>query len=56
MTQRALRIARNREAQVCQALGELVSYIEFELKNHPRIDDADRYLDAVEDLRAKIDG
>ncbi|MEZ4218254.1 MAG: DUF4388 domain-containing protein [Myxococcota bacterium] len=55
VTQRALRIARDREAHVCQALGELVTYIEFELRHHPRLEDAERYVEAVEDLRAKIE-
>jgi len=55
VAQRALRIARDREATVCRALGELVSYIEFELRHHPRIDDADLFVAAVEELRAKIE-
>ena len=55
IAERALRLVGNREAAVCGALGELLSYVEFELKNHPRIEDADRFLDAVEDLRAGIE-
>ena len=54
ISERALRLVGNREAAVCSGLGELVSYVEFELKNHPRIEEADRYLDAVESLRARI--
>ena len=53
--ERALRLAGHREAAVAGALGELVSYIEFELKNHPRIEEADRFLDAVEGLRARVE-
>jgi hypothetical protein len=52
---RALRLAGDREGQVTAALGELVSYVEFELKNHPAISEPDRFLAGVEDLRAKID-
>jgi len=55
IAERALRLPGNREAAVCAGLGELVSYVEFELKNHPRIEEADRFLDAVEGLRARIE-
>jgi hypothetical protein len=54
IAERALRLPGNREAAVCEGLGELISYVEFELKNHPRIEEADRFLDAVEELRANI--
>jgi hypothetical protein len=39
---------------VDQALGEIVAYLEFELQNHPGIDDADPFLEAVEPLRAML--
>jgi hypothetical protein len=52
---RALRLAGDRVRGVGQALGELVSYLEFELNNHPRIEGADAFLDAVEELRSKIE-
>jgi hypothetical protein len=55
LVQRALRLATERERTVSLALGELVSYMEFELKNSPHIAEPDRFLDAVEDLRAKIE-
>lgn len=51
----ARKIAGDRERYVRRALGEMVTYLEFELRNHPRIDDPEIYLDAVEDLRAKLD-
>lgn len=54
IAERALRVTGHREAAVVDALGELVSYVEFELKNHPRIEEADRFLDAVEELRARV--
>ena len=55
VTSRALRLAGDREGQVSAALGELVSYAEFELKNHPAIAEPDRFLTGIEELRAKID-
>ncbi len=55
LTRRALRLARNRERTVSEALGGLVAYLEFELKNSPHIDEPDRFLDAVEELRAKVE-
>jgi hypothetical protein len=55
LTERALRLAGNRERTVCAALGELVAYIEFELKNHPGIEEPEHFLEAVEYLREKIE-
>ena len=52
--QRALRLTGDRRAVVAAALGELISYLEFELKNHARIEDPDEFLGAVEELRASI--
>ena len=34
------------------ALGELVTYLEFEVKNHPGIDDPQVVLDALGELRS----
>lgn len=51
----ALRLTGDRMRAVREGLGELVTYLEFELNNHPRVDDAEMYLDAVETLRAKIE-
>jgi len=55
VTRRAVRLPRDRVGAVRRALGELISYLEFELMNHPRIEDPDVFLDAVESLRAKIE-
>ena len=52
---RALRISGDRERYVRSALAEVVTYLEFELRNHPKIDDAEIYLDALEGFRAKLD-
>ncbi len=53
--QRALRLTGDRRGRVADALGELLSYVEFELKNHPKLEDPDEFLAAVEDLRASIE-
>jgi hypothetical protein len=52
---RALRLPGERERAVATALGELVTYLEFELKNHPRIPDPDVFLEALEPLRTQIE-
>ncbi len=54
LLQRALRLADDPEHQVRMALGELVSYLEFELKNHPRIPAPDTLLASLETLRERI--
>jgi Domain of unknown function (DUF4388) len=51
---RALRFPGDREREVRAALGELVSYLEFELLNHPKIEDADLFLDGLDELRAQL--
>ncbi len=52
---RALRVAGDRERIVSSALTEVAAYLEFELRNHPQIEDATPYLEAVEPLRAKLE-
>lgn len=54
LIQRALRFPREREREVRLALGELVSYLEFELLNHPRIAEPEQFLDGIEELRARL--
>ncbi len=54
ITTRALRFPGDRRRAVRAALGELVSYLEFELLNHPRIDDAQGYLEGLDKLRAAL--
>ena len=51
---RALAYPGEREREVRLALGELVSYLEFELMNHPDIDRPDEYLEGVEGLRSQL--
>ncbi len=55
ITSRALRLRGDRIRTLSAALGELVSYLEFELRNHPRIQEPEHFLEAVEDLRAKLE-
>jgi len=51
---RALRLTGDRLREVDEALGEIVAYLEFELKNHPQIDDCSPFLEAVDPLRAML--
>lgn len=52
--ERALRFPGDRLREARAALGELVSYLEFELMNHPKVDDAEDFLEAMESLRAEL--
>ena len=54
LIERALRLDGDREEQVTGALGELVAYLEFELKNHPGVADPDPILEALAPLRAGV--
>ncbi|MFB3118778.1 MAG: DUF4388 domain-containing protein, partial [Myxococcota bacterium] len=51
---RALAYPGEREREVRLALGELVSYLEFELMNHPNIDRPDEFLEGLEGLRSRL--
>ena len=53
---RALKLPGDREGQLIGALGELVSYLEFEVKNHPKLDDPDPTLQAFDALRQAAAG
>jgi hypothetical protein len=53
LEERALRLPGQRVPAVCAALGELVTYLEFELRNHPRIPDAEDFLSELEELRIR---
>jgi hypothetical protein len=52
--ERALCFPGDREREVRAALGELVSYTEFELLNHPKVKNAEEFLEALEPLRAEL--
>ena len=54
LTERALRVPGERECQVRLALGELVSYLEFELLNHAGIRDPEVFLEGLEPLRSQL--
>ena len=51
---RALRLPGDRIREVNNALGEIIAYLEFELKNHPKIEDSGPFLEAVDPLRAML--
>jgi hypothetical protein len=50
----ALGLSGDRMRGIEDALGEIVTYLEFELRNHPQIDDSSPFLEAVEPLRAML--
>jgi hypothetical protein len=54
VAERALRFPGDREREIRLALGELVAYLEFELVNHPRIEDPGEFLEVLEPLRAGL--
>jgi hypothetical protein len=54
VTRRAMRYPGDREREVRLALGELCSYLEFELVNHPRIPDSDEFLVGLNEFRESI--
>ena len=51
---RALRVPGERECQVRLALGELVSYLEFELLNHAKIRAPEEFLEGLEEVRSRL--
>jgi hypothetical protein len=52
VVERALRFPGDREREVSLVFGELLSYLEFELVNHPKIKEPELFLDAIDPLRA----
>jgi Domain of unknown function (DUF4388) len=54
LIERALCFPGDREREVRAALGELVSYTEFELLNHPKVKNAEEFLEALEPLRTDL--
>jgi hypothetical protein len=55
VTERALRVEGERMPVVGAALGELVAYLEFELKNHPRVREPEEFLQDLAPLRARLE-
>lgn len=51
---RALALPPDRHGDVREALAALIDYLEFEVKNHPRVPDPDAVLRSVEALRATL--
>ena len=54
ITQRALRFPGERECESRLALGELISYLEFELLNHPKITEPEQFLEGLEEMRSRL--
>jgi len=54
LLERALCFPGDRLREVRAALGELISYCEFELLNHPKVKDAEDFLDALGGIRARL--
>jgi hypothetical protein len=54
LVKRALRFPGDRERAIRAPLSELISYLEFELFNHPQIEDAEAFLEALDALRERI--
>ncbi len=54
LMKRALRVPGERECQVRLALGELVSYLEFELLNHAKIRAPEEFLEGLEEMRSRL--
>jgi hypothetical protein len=54
LIERALRFPGDRQRAVRSALGELISYLEFELVNHPMIDESEDFLEGLDALRAAL--
>jgi hypothetical protein len=56
LVDRALKLPGDREEQLIGSLGELIAYLEFEIKNHPSIDEPDEMLAGLESLRRQAGG
>jgi hypothetical protein len=54
LVERALGLPLDRHDDAREALAALADYLEFEVKNHPRIADPDAVLRTVEPLRARL--
>ena len=54
LVERALALPAECAHEVPMALGALGDYLEFELKNHPGVEDADAVFHAIAPLRAKL--
>jgi hypothetical protein len=54
LIRRALSYPGEREREIRLALGELVSYLEFELMNHPKIPQPEEYLEDLQGLRSQL--
>lgn len=51
---RSFRFPGDRLREVRAGLGELIAYLEFELMNHPNLEDAEIFLEGVQGLREEL--
>jgi hypothetical protein len=56
VAERAAKLPGDRAATLAAALGEVVAYLEFELMNHPQIDDPETLLRGLAPLRQMLAG
>jgi hypothetical protein len=56
VAERAAKLPGDRGATLAAALGELVAYLEFEIVNHPQIDDPETLLRSLGPLRQMLAG
>lgn len=56
LLERARKLPGDRAEQLADALGELVAYLEFEVRNHPRIAEPSRTLEELAPLRRAAAG
>jgi hypothetical protein len=56
VAERAAKLPGDRAATLAAALGELVAYLEFEIVNHPQIDDPETLLRGLAPLRQMLAG
>jgi len=54
LIERARRFPGEREREVRLALGELISYLEFEILNHPGLTDPEEFLESIAELRTRL--
>ncbi|MDX1649326.1 MAG: DUF4388 domain-containing protein, partial [Myxococcota bacterium] len=56
LVDRARKLPGDREGQLAEALGEMVAYLEFEVRNHPAIDEPQALLEGLAPLRRSAAG
>jgi hypothetical protein len=54
LAERAVKLPGDRAASLAAALGELIAYLEFEVMNHPQIEDPESVLRDLAPLRQML--